>query len=273
MAPGHLHTGKAFTDMPLHTVESQRLYRQIADQITALIDSGEYGEGKRLPSERELAGQLRVSRPSVREALIALEVGGKVEVRVGAGIFVAIRQPATTTDPAAEGQGPFELLQARALIEGEIAAEAARRARGDDLDTVRAAVDEMRRRQQQGLNADESDRNFHIAVAKSAHNSVLVTVVQDAWDRGRGSIWRRMEHHFQTPQLLRAMLRDHEIILAALEQRDPRAARGGMHRHLKRVHHEFSRRWESAREIRAGERSESASIRVQPVRSYAHGGR
>jgi GntR family transcriptional repressor for pyruvate dehydrogenase complex len=259
--------------MPLQTVESQRLYRQIADQLTALIDSGEFREGTRLPSERELAGQLQVSRPSVREALIALEVGGKVEVRVGSGIFVAIRRPAPVTDLASEGQGPFELLHARALIEGEIAAEAARRARTEDLDTVRAAVDEMRRRQQQGSNADESDRNFHIAVAKSAHNSVLVAVVQEAWDRGRGSIWRRMEHHFQTPQLLRAMLRDHEVILGALEQRDPRAARGGMHRHLKRVHREFSRRWESTREPGVVERSRSASIRVRPARAYADGGR
>ena len=69
--------------MPIHPVENQRLYRQIADQISGLIASGEFEEATRLPSERDLAVQLGVSRPSVREALIALEVEGKVDVRVG----------------------------------------------------------------------------------------------------------------------------------------------------------------------------------------------
>src|ERR1051325_8124988 len=75
--------------MPLQTVENRRLYRQIADQIAALIEQGEYGPGERLPPERDLAKQLGVSRPSVREALIALEVEGYVEVRVGSGVYVA----------------------------------------------------------------------------------------------------------------------------------------------------------------------------------------
>ena len=74
--------------MPLQTVENRRLYRQIADQIAALIEKGEYGAGERLPPERDLAKQLGVSRPSVREALIALEVEGLVEVRIGSGIYV-----------------------------------------------------------------------------------------------------------------------------------------------------------------------------------------
>ena len=75
--------------MPIQAIESQRLYRQIAAQLSALIAAGEFPEGTRLPSERDLAEQLGVSRPSVREALIALEVQGKVEVRVGAGVFVS----------------------------------------------------------------------------------------------------------------------------------------------------------------------------------------
>ena len=106
---------------------SAGLYRQIADQISGLIASGEFQQAARLPSERDLAVQLGVSRPSVREALIALEVEGKVDVRVGSGIYVARRRPAAAIDPDRQGQGPFELLRARWLIEGEIAAEAARR--------------------------------------------------------------------------------------------------------------------------------------------------
>ena len=79
--------------MPLRVVESTRLYRQIADQIVGLIDGGEFPAGSRLPPERELAALLGVSRTSVREAIIALEIAARVEVRVGTGIFVT-RAPA-----------------------------------------------------------------------------------------------------------------------------------------------------------------------------------
>jgi len=237
--------------MPIQTVESQRLYRQIADQLSTLIASGEFAEGCRLPSERDLATQLGVSRPSVREALIALEVAGKVEVRVGAGIFVAQRRPIIAADPAKEGQGPFELLRARWLIEGEIAAEAARNAKAEELEAVRLAVGEMEERQQHRRDTDPPDRDFHIGIARATHNSVLVSAVQDLWDRGRGAIWKRMEHHFQTPDLRSAALRDHRAILEALEARDARAARTAMRRHLERVDREFSHGWELLKEREA----------------------
>ena len=113
--------------MPLQTVENRRLYRQIADQIAALIEKGEYAAGERLPPERDLAKQLGVSRPSVREALIALEVEGYVEVRVGSGVYVAgARSGAMEALPA--DSGPFELIRARWLIEAECAALAAKAA-------------------------------------------------------------------------------------------------------------------------------------------------
>src|SRR6266478_9463097 len=128
--------------MPIQAVDDRRLYRQIADQLTRLITSGEFRKGERLPSERDLAVQLGVSRPSVREALIALEIQGLVEVRVGAGIFVAQSERPPIV-PINEGQGPFELLRARWLIEGEIAALAAREGSKPDFEQIRAAVQAM----------------------------------------------------------------------------------------------------------------------------------
>src|SRR5437773_2224100 len=83
--------------VPLEAVEARRLYRQVADQLRALIDSGEYAVGGRLPTERDLAEQLKVSRPTVREALIALEVEGRVRIRVGSGIYVS--EPASSVSP------------------------------------------------------------------------------------------------------------------------------------------------------------------------------
>jgi GntR family transcriptional regulator, uxu operon transcriptional repressor len=252
--------------MPIRAVESLRLYRQIADQLSALIASGEFAQGARLPSERDLAVQLCVSRPSVREALIALEIEGKVEVRVGAGIYVAAPRPVAVSDPTTEGQGPFELLRARWLIEGEIAVEAARNATADDLDVVRSAVAEMQRHQRQRRAQESADRDFHIGIAKAAHNGALVSVVQNLWDQGRGAIWKRMEHHFQTPELRAATLRDHRAILEALDARDGRRARTAMRQHIARVDHEFSRGWEMLKERDSGRPAVEAASSSRPSR-------
>src|SRR4029450_1039483 len=107
------------TSVPLEAVEARRLYRQVADQLRALIDGGEYVVGSRLPTERDLAEQLKVSRPTVREALIALEVQGRVRIRVGSGIYVSEPAALAPLMPSlAVIEGPFELLRAREFIEG-----------------------------------------------------------------------------------------------------------------------------------------------------------
>ena len=128
--------------MPLQAVEPQRLYRQIADQLRTLIQSGEFVAGSRLPAERDLSKQLGVSRPSVREALIALEVEGWVEVRTGSGVYVLDRaQHAPSADKAIATTewGPLELIRARRVVEGEIAAIAALQAKRRHLDAMRQA--------------------------------------------------------------------------------------------------------------------------------------
>jgi GntR family transcriptional repressor for pyruvate dehydrogenase complex len=234
--------------MPIHTVESRRLYRQIADQLSQLITSGEFAPGQRLPSERELARQLGVSRPSVREALISLEIEGKVGVRVGAGIFVAAARGVPISPPCDEEQGPFELLRARWLIEGEVATVAARERTPRDLELIRASLEEMELCQRLNQSAETADREFHLRVAMATHNSALVAVIHDLWDRGRGAIWKRMELHFQTPALRAAAIRDHRAIVEALEAGEARAARAAMRRHLERVDREFTRGWERMKE-------------------------
>jgi DNA-binding FadR family transcriptional regulator len=242
--------------MPIKAVENRRLYRQIATQLSALIASGEFAVGQRLPAERELAVQLGVSRPSLREAIIALELEGLVEVRVGAGIWVTAASVRTVAEaspvpPPAEGEGPFELLRARSLVEGEIAAVAARDATPADLAAIRSAVDSMERLERTGLDPAPADREFHLGIAASTRNSVLHAVVQGLWDRGRGAMWSKMEHHFRTPQLRAATLADHGAILQALEAHDPREARHAMRAHLGRVEAVFARDWERRSPARA----------------------
>src|SRR6059036_1512653 len=108
--------------MPIQSIEPRRLYRQIADQLRALIKAGEFPVGTRLPTERDLAAKLGVSRPSVREALIALEVEGLVEVRGGSGIYVRAPEATAGSKAPEAAAGPFELLRARYVIESECAA-------------------------------------------------------------------------------------------------------------------------------------------------------
>src|SRR5450631_2570481 len=127
--------------MPIQSIEPRRLYRQIAEQIRTLIGSGEYPLGTRLPPERDLARQLGVSRPSVREALIALEVEGLVDVRVGSGIYVLGPRSNGAAGGAVHAEvGPFELLRARRTIEGECAAIAAKAARRSQIAAIEDAL-------------------------------------------------------------------------------------------------------------------------------------
>ncbi len=233
--------------MPLQVVEPVRLYRQIAGQIASLIDSGEFAAGARLPPERELAALLGVSRTSVREALISLEIAGRVEVRVGTGIFVRrpTEQGSERGRPAPvgdEGPGPFDLLAARALIEGEIAALAARTIDRTVLGALRGSIARMRAHGDDALERDAADREFHVAIAGAAGNEALTHTVAHLWDLRRGELWAKTEQHFHTPALREKTLADHEAIVAALAAHDPRGARDAMRRHLSRVAREFQRR-------------------------------
>jgi DNA-binding FadR family transcriptional regulator len=232
--------------MPLQTLEPpQRLYRQIADQVRSLIAAGEFQPGSRLPAARDLAVQLGVSRPSVREALIALEVEGRVEVRVGSGVYV--RPPADHNAPAglvpAGEWGPFELLHARRVIEGEIAALAATRAKRRDREQLRAAVEAMRSDIEQGTAPLEADGAFHTAVAQASGNAVLLETVQTYWDSRHGRLFERLGGHFESRSAWRLALAEHEAVLAAVHARDPDGARDAMHRHMDRTNARFSASW------------------------------
>lgn len=236
--------------MPLVTVEPTRLYRQIAEQIATLIANGEFATGGRLPSERDLSALLGVSRTSVREAIIALEMSGLVEVRVGTGIFVTERLPRSRFPFAAArsaqdgGLSPFELLAARRTIEGEIAAMAAASARRQDIGELNAMLATMREHAVDHLKRDAADRAFHVRIAEITRNSALAWVVGSLWDQRHGEIFTRLETRFHTAELRARTLEDHAAIIAALAAHDADAARRAMHRHLSRVTREFQRHWE-----------------------------
>lgn len=241
--------------MPLQTVEPQRLYRQIAEQLRALITAGEWAVGTRLPAERDLARQLGVSRPSVREALIAMEVEGWVEVRTGSGVYVLNRSDAPSPSPRA-GQippdewGPLELIRARRVVEGEVAAMAATQATHKHLEAMRKAIASMKADADRGVLPLEGDRAFHTAVVESCGNVVLIETIQRFWDSRRGPLFERLGGHFETVESWRSAIAEHEAIYEAMRKQDPDAARAAMHAHMDQSHKRFSVSWRRTRQSR-----------------------
>jgi len=228
--------------VPPTIIEPTRLYRQIAQRIETLIDEGEYAPGDRLPAERGLAAALAVSRASVREAIIFLELAGRVEVRVGAGIFVCSpRSHAALPTAADDPPGPFDLLAARQIVEGEIAALAARTIDRDGIAKLHESMSRMRASDADHGPREDADRDFHVVIANATGNGALRAVVNRLWDARAHPLWTRIEAHFHTPALRARTLEDHAAIVAALEARDAEAARAAMQRHLARVIREFQR--------------------------------
>ena len=251
--------------MPLQAVETRRLYRQIADQLAQLIASGEFPAGTRLPAERELAVSLGVSRTSVREAIISLEMSGLVEVRVGTGIFVA-KPPEGENRPGGDaGPGPFELLAARKLIEGEIAALAAKAATPVDAAALQQSVERLEASVNDFAAREAEDRDFHMRLAKATGNGSLELVVEGLWNQ-RAELWGRLQRHFHTAELTERTVRDHAAIAAAVAARNPEAARAAMHRHLARVAREFQRGVGNAPP--RGERAKGSARVPSPVRVH-----
>ena len=233
--------------LPATEPDSDRSYQKLAASIAALITEGEFKVGDRLPSERALADRFGVSRTLVREAIIVLEIQGNVEVRGGSGIYVCAPAPGAVAPASAytlsPGPGPFELLRARCLIEGEIAAVAAESRKDSDLDRIYSALAEMRENMHDKEANEAADRLFHLRIAESTGNSVLLQMVTAVWDHTKAPIWSQLEAHFHTPALRRASQDDHQRVFTALLERDADAARKAMRAHIERVISEFAQAW------------------------------
>ena len=235
--------------MPLQTVEPQRLYRQIAEQLRSLMAGGEFRPGSRLPAERDLARQLGVSRPSVREALIALEVEGVVDVRTGSGIYVVqpgARNGATEAAREPAEWGPLELMRARELVEGEVAALAARNARKAQITAISDALARMREQAARGIVPREGDEAFHSAVAQGCGNEVLRDTVHGYWQARGGTLFERLGDYFENPASWKAALVEHAAVLDAIRAHDAPAARAAMQSHLKKAYNRYSASWRRA---------------------------
>lgn len=218
------------------SIETRRLYEQVADRIKALIEAEGLTNGARLPAERDLATQLGVSRPSLREALIALEIDGRIEIRSGSGIYVC---PVTHRNDVAAlslGESPAELMQARVVLESAVATLAAARASKLGLQRVEEALEDMREGLANGYKPVEADRRFHLSIAEQGGNVVLADMVGTLYDSRHSPISSRMSVRGETLKSWQSALAEHESILRALKSRNPQAAAAAMCHHLQASH-------------------------------------
>ncbi len=214
---------------PIDTRE--RLYVRVARRIAELISSGEVAPGDKLPSERDLAEMLQVSRPSVREAMIALEVSGLIEVRTGSGIYVAEQGAGQPLMVADDGIGPFEILEMRLLVEPEACALAAERISEAQLAELKALLVAMQ--QSNGTPEMEAhDGRFHQLIARATENTAIEKTIAWLWELRAQSELSRGFHRLIIEEGVYPVLDEHERILNALEAGDAEAARDAMRAHL-----------------------------------------
>jgi GntR family transcriptional repressor for pyruvate dehydrogenase complex len=211
-----------------------KLYQQVAAALAEAIRSGAYPIGRRLPSERELADRFGVSRPTLREAMIALEIQGFVESRQGSGVYVTAA--AAKLDPMQDlNIGAFELTEARRVVEAEACALAATSIAEAELEELERLLLAMAAASDDGAALEAADRRFHVVIAGATRNSALVSVVEMLWDlRHRSPLCLEMLARARDVGD-RPRIEEHRAIVKALAAHDSGSARAAMREHLTRV--------------------------------------
>jgi len=209
-------------------MSNRRLFWRIVEKIEASIDSGKYSVGSRLPPERELAETFDVSRPTIREAIIALEVRGKIEVKTGSGVYVV---DSGNTTSATDKVNAFEVTQARALIEGEVAAIAATTITKDELKQLDKTLIDMKN----GKNVVAADEKFHQIIANSTRNAAMILSVKNLWKLRSSTPEIIDDYNNVCSSDNDKTLAEHQAIYQALESGNATQARQAMHSHFNRL--------------------------------------
>jgi GntR family uxuAB operon transcriptional repressor len=214
---------------------SKRRYQEIAELLARRIEDGGYKPGDKFPTERQISLELGISRSLVREAFIVLEIEGYLDVRKGSGSYVADGEKISLHVPKADF-GPFELLQARQLLESSIAGFAATTITKSDIVRLRETLELERKAIENGEEDYTADRQFHLLIAEGTQNSVLHAQVEDLWSkRENSSMWARLHDRIFDLSYRAKWLDDHAEILEALRHRNADKARQAMWQHLENV--------------------------------------
>ena len=225
--------------MPFQPVQPEKLSRAVVRQIEQLVLRGILRPGERLPSERELAEKLNVSRPSLREAIGELQERGLLASKAGSGVYVADVLGSAFSDALIElfsshEEAVFDYLAFRRDLEGIAAERAARLASETDLKVINQAYERM-------ANADkrtgaqkeaELDAAFHMSLIEASNNVVMLHMMRSIFDLLKQGVFYNRTRIFQQNTTREELLAQHRAINAALQQRDPSGARHAVETHL-----------------------------------------
>lgn len=219
--------------MKIEAVKVQRLYLKVAEQLSTQINDGTLEAGQRLPSERDLASLFGVSRPTIREAMIALEVACLVEVRSGSGVYVLPQKIDLSDLKQQDDPGPIEILEARLFVESEAAGLAATRITDEQLSELDEAMASLAAAS--SATKEQCDRRFHLIIADASGNSALASTITWLWDLRDQSVVSQFFHERLRSEGIEPVIADHKAVLEAIRSHDANAARTHMYNHLKRV--------------------------------------
>src|SRR5476649_2169617 len=219
-------------------LQEKKQYQEIGRDLRQKITAGDYPVNTRLPPERNIAETYGVSRTIIREALLMLELEGIVDIRQGSGVYV-IRIPREDADEPViyESEvGPFELLQARQLLESNIAAFAAKMATKMDIENLRRTLEQEQSAIVANDESGDNDRLFHLLIAGATQNQMLLDSVKNIWlHRDSSPLWKQLHSHIATRGYRLKWLADHQNILAALRRRDVMGSYQAMWQHMENV--------------------------------------
>lgn len=217
----------------LRPVVKPRLYEQVLERLRAHVAEAGLRAGDRLPAERDLAASLGVSRASVKQAIVVLEVQGLIETRHGGGTYLV--RGTLDVEPVEQlverrKQLP-DVLDAREALETKLAELAAERRTADELEDIRQALDFMRDEVAEGGFGMEGDRRFHAAVTAAAHSSLLAEFMKSI----AGQITESRTESLRQPGRPPRSLAQHTAIYEAIAAGEPKKAAAAMRKHVRTV--------------------------------------
>lgn len=238
--------------MPFQKINSEKLSQSVVAQIELLILRGILRPGERLPSERDLADKMGVSRPSLRDAMAQLEKRGLVVTRASAGIYINDLIGTGFSDTlialfARHNEVAFDYLDFRRDMEGLAAERAARFASDTDLKVINSIFQKMQAADTKKDATTESrlDADFHMAIIEASHNVVMLHMMRSMFRLLREGVFYNRQVMFHHQPTRKTLLDQHRAINDALQSRDPISARACVQAHLDYVKKSLSDRQKS----------------------------
>jgi DNA-binding FadR family transcriptional regulator len=212
-------------------MSSKRLFQSVAEQIARLIDEGAFPPGSRLPGERELAERLNVSRVTIREAEIALQAVGRLEIKTGSGVYVSPKQP--VRDSLLPDASAFEVTEARLLVESEAAALAAHNITPEGIERLAELIEQMRIGDHDAAN--EADELFHATIAEASNNAALVHTIRTLWRMREDIPEVKATYEAVCVDDAESRTAEHRAVFVAIKNGDAAGARAAMRDHFHRL--------------------------------------